>query len=164
MGKEEACHADQLRAGWPGSMLPANLAGYIRKEASSTSTAPCFCCLVSCSPMRVFRQERKWEHNSCGMMRTTTQQPRCRGSWRARLGAGRLIHLKGTQWFGRIPDVNSEEQICFLLLSGNTNEKINSDLFPLLKSEAGPSVLPHQKQGKPSTATRLAGSLRKSTH
>lgn len=42
-------------------MLPANLAGYIRKKVSSTSSALCFGCLVSCSPMRVFRQEGKWE-------------------------------------------------------------------------------------------------------
>lgn len=77
------------------------------------------------------------------------------------LGAGRLIHLKGTQLFSWIPDVNAEEQICFLLLSGNTNEKINSKHFCLLKMEAGHSVLLHQKQGRPSTATRLAGSLGK---
>lgn len=58
----------------------------------------------------------------------------------------------------------AEEQICFLLLSVNTNEKINSDHFPLLKTEAGPSVLLHQNQGRPNTARRLAGSLGKSTH
>lgn len=144
-------------------MLPANLAGYFRKKVSSTSSALCFGCLVLCSPMRVFRQERKQEHNSCGMMRNTTQL-RQRGNWRAMLGAGRLIHLKGTQLFSWIPDVNAEEQICFLLLSGNTNEKINSSLFCLLKTEAGHSVLLHQKQGRPSTATRLARSLGKSTH
>lgn len=52
--------------------------------------------------------------------------------------------------------MNSEEQICFLLLSRNTNEEINSYCFSLLKTEAGSSVLLHQKQGMPSTAARLA--------
>lgn len=76
------------------------------------------------------------------------------------LGAGRLIHLKGTQWFGWIPDVNAEEQICFLLLSGNTNEKINSDHFPLLKTEAGPSVLLHQRsRADPAQQQGLLGAL-----
>lgn len=52
--------------------------------------------------------------------------------------------------------MNSEEQICFLLLSRNTNEEINSYCFSLLKTEAGSSVLFHQKEGMPSTAARLA--------
>lgn len=89
---------------------------------------------------------------------------RQRGNWKVKLGAGILIHPKGIRWLAWIHDVNSEEQIHFLLLSGNTNEKINSYHFSFSKNEAGSSVLLHQKQDRPSTAARLARCFRKSIH
>lgn len=112
-------------------MLPAHLAGCIGDEASSTGTAPCMCFLVPSRAPVGPGQDRKWEHGSCAI-----HQLRQRGNWKVKLGAGGLIHPKDTQWLGWIHDVNSEEQICFLLLSRNTNEKINSYHFLLLETGA----------------------------